>query len=93
MSQLDEWMKRINEELGRPVAAYTKTEKGLFGNIGHLLISQHSPGDGWTRYAVEVMQNERGGVRSISPRCMRRAELEAFLTGLQTGMELSKTVV
>ena len=82
-------VRRLNEKLDRPIAAYTKTDTLPYpANPGHIFIDRHSPGDGWTRYRLMEMVNEGGGESYwSSARAMTRTELTAYLQGIASTLE------
>ena len=84
---LNDRIDRLNAILNRPRAAWTrlaeaaKDGSNMRSNDGHFLLSSYSPGDGWTRYRLNVIVGERGGEMEISPSCTAQ-EMWTYLRGV-----------
>lgn len=87
--QLDWKVAYINEQLGRPDTAWTKTDNGITPNIGHIFIDHYSPGGNpYTYKLAEMMEN--GGERDWTNYRMKLQEFAAYLNGIIAILELQE---
>ena len=86
-AMLNDRVSRLNISLNRPRAAWTRNENAeqgkvnMVANVGHLMLSTYSPGDGWTRYTLSAIVGEGGGESNVSPTCNAQ-EMWAYLRGV-----------
>ena len=89
ISYLRRKVERLNKELGRPATAWTKVEKGLVGNIGHIEIDHYQPGGNKHTYKLTEVMTAGGGVNEFTNYRMTATELDAYIEGIFTGMDLA----
>ena len=75
----------LNRILNRPQACWTRIVKDgrtvPQANPGHFLLDSYSPGDGWTRYRLNMICTDGGGETEVSP-CCNAQEMWTYLRGV-----------
>ena len=93
---LEARIQTINEMAGTPTHSWTisspyETPRVHHANIGNYHISSYSPGDRHgTRYSLEQMSNESGGVRTVLPTVCGSENFLDCLNALIEGMRISR---
>ena len=89
---LDAMAANLNRTLNRPSEPYSlKTEPVRnSANIGHIYVSAMSPGDDWTRYSLQEIVNEGGGVRQHFSG--NNQDLYAYMRGVDDAIRLQAFV-
>ncbi len=88
--QCENMIERMNKQLGRPTEHWTKCASGVEGNIGHIGLDVHNPGDGVTRYHVYEVTSKTGGENNLrNLACLGTSELYEFLCGIEVGLNLA----
>lgn len=78
IKRLENRIKYLNEQLGRPIAPYTKDKSGKFkANIGNLHLAEEYGGVG-----LYEMATAGGGVNNIAGGIMTKRELDNFISGM-----------
>jgi len=94
-SHLEAQVNTINSLLGQPSTAYSKNGDRYTANVGNYHIGAYSPGDRYgTRYSLQQMTNEAGGVNVVYGTQVCGAEafsdvLRAMISGIQAAQETS----